>query len=81
PDLVPGTYYIEMDPGVANRKGSRLADDVASSDVVVLSTVWDDWDEPNDSGEPGSDEPNRVLRERFCEVGSYEDLFQLFERC
>jgi len=81
PDLVPGTYYIEMDPGVANRKGSRLADDVASSDVVVLSTVWDDWDEPNDSRIVGSDEPNQVLREQFCLVDEYgEGLYRLYRK-
>jgi hypothetical protein len=81
PDLVPGTYYIEMDPGVANREGSRLADDVASSDVVVLSTVWDDWDEPNDSRIVGSEEPNQVLREQFCLVDEYGDgLYRLYRK-
>ena len=62
PELRPGTYYIEMDPGVANREGSRLADDVASSDVLVLDLIWDVWDEPNDSRKVGSDRPNQVLR-------------------
>ena len=81
PQLEVGTYYVEMDPGVANREGSKLADDVAAADVIVLSSVWDDWDEPNDSRKAGSDEPNRILRERFCEVDTYEGLFQLFERC
>jgi hypothetical protein len=81
PDLQPSTYYIEMDPGVANREGSRLADDVASSDVVVLSTVWDDWDEPNDSRHIGSDAPNRVLADRFCLVDEYGDgLYRLYRK-
>jgi hypothetical protein len=80
PELRPGTYFIEMDPGVANRTGSRLADDVARSDVVVLSSVWDDWDEPNDSRKFGSDEPNRVLERQFCRVGEYGGLFQLYTR-
>ena len=30
PGLRPSTYYIEMDPGVANRKGSKLAGDIAA---------------------------------------------------
>jgi hypothetical protein len=82
PDLEPSTYYIEMDPGMANRKGSGLADDVASADVAVLSAVWNPWDEPNDSRVVGSDAPNRVLREHFCQVGSYEDgLYRLLRRC
>src|SRR4029079_4101119 len=31
PQTDPGTRYIEMDPGVANREDSGLADDLASS--------------------------------------------------
>ena len=37
PEYAPGTYYIEMDPGVANAKGSRLPKDLAHSQLVVLS--------------------------------------------
>lgn len=82
PDLVPGTYYIEMDPGMANAEGSGLADDVASSDWLVLSHVWDAWDEPNDSREVMSDEANQVVRDRFCEVRTYpEGSFVLYQRC
>jgi hypothetical protein len=80
PELRPGTYYIEMDPGVANREGSRLADDVASSDVVVLSSVWSLWFEPNDSLKFGSPRPNQVLRERFHLFRDYEGLYQLWLR-
>lgn len=82
PDLVPSTYYIEMDPGMANAEGSGLADDVASSDWLILSHVWDAWDEPNDSRELMSDDANRVVREQFCEVRTYpEGSFVLYERC
>lgn len=82
PDLVPGTYYIEMDPGMANAEGSGLADDVATSDWLVLSHVWDAWDEPNDSRELMSDEANQVVRDRFCEVRRYpEGSFVLYQRC
>jgi hypothetical protein len=81
PDLTVGTYYVEMDPGVANEPGSGLADDIADADVVILSSVWDDWDEPNDSRVVGSDEPNQVLRRRFCLEETYEELFELYRRC
>lgn len=82
PDLVPGTYFIEMDPGMANAEGSGLADDVASSDWLVLSHVWDAWDEPNDSREFMSDEANQVVRDQFCEVRTYpEGSFVLYQRC
>ncbi|MBV8952143.1 MAG: hypothetical protein JOZ99_14790, partial [Actinobacteria bacterium] len=76
PEYPPGTYYIEMDPGVANRKGSKLAHDVATSDIVILSSVWNDWSEPNDSRKIGSDVPNQVLHRDFVEVGTYgKDLY------
>jgi hypothetical protein len=81
PELRPGTYYIEMDPGVANREGSRLADDVASSDVLVLDTIWDVWDEPNDSRKVGSDRPNQVLHRLFKQrPGDYGGLYELWVR-
>ncbi|MGQ0831518.1 MAG: ArnT family glycosyltransferase [Microthrixaceae bacterium] len=89
PDLVPGTRYIEMDPGVANAPGSGLADEVARADVVILSTIRDDWNEPNDSLLFGSPEPGRVLARDFCLVGSFgvdpfdpeRGLYELYTRC
>jgi hypothetical protein len=89
PDLVPGTRYIEMDPGVANGPDSELADEIAAADVVILSTIRDDWHEPNDSLLFGSDEPAQVLARDFCLVGSfgispfYDDrgLYELYTRC
>jgi hypothetical protein len=81
PDRPPATRYIEMDPGVANAPDSGLADEVAAADIVVLSRVWDAWDEPNDSRVAGSDEPNRVLARDFCEAGDYGGLYVLYLRC
>jgi hypothetical protein len=78
---VPGTYYIEMDPGMANAKGSGLAREVRNSDVVVLSTVWDDWNEPNDSRTFGPDAPNEVLRKKFCMLGDFGGYFRVYQRC
>jgi hypothetical protein len=80
PELRPATYYIEMDPGIANKPGSRLAGDVAGSDVVVLSRVWDIWDEPNGSRKFGSDRPNQVLRQRFTRYRDYQGLYELWVR-
>ena len=79
--LVPATYYIEMDPGVANAKDSGLAGEVHRSDYVILSTVWDGWDEPNDSRKFGPDKPNQVLRKEFCQVGDFGGLYRLYQRC
>ncbi len=89
PDLEPGTRYIEMDPGVANAEDSELADEIAAADVVILSTIRDDWNEPHDSLLFGPDEPARVLARDFCLRGSfgdspfYEDrgLYELYLRC
>ena len=68
---------------VANRKGSRLADDLRSADVAILSSVWNDWDEPNDARSVVPTKPNRVLRNQFCLVGKYgeDDLYELYRRC
>jgi hypothetical protein len=71
PQLEPSTYYIEMDPGVANAEDSGLAEEVRSSDILILSTAWSYWDEPNDSRKLGSDKPNQVVRDEFCLYRKY----------
>lgn len=87
PDLVPATRYIEMDPGVANAVDSGLADELRSADVVILSSIRDDWNEPNDSQIDGPDEPNQVLAEEFCLEGSFgqgqggRGLYEVYLRC
>jgi hypothetical protein len=91
PQLTPGTHYIEMDPGVANADDSGLADEMRHADVLILSTVYDDWDEPNTSQDFGSDEPNKVVDEDFCLVdaygsnngfdGSVRPIYELYVRC
>ena len=82
PEYSPGTYFIEMDPGVANVEGSRLPGDLAGSDIAILSSVWNDWDEPNDSRKLGSNDANEVLSRDFCQVGSYGDgLYELWVKC
>jgi len=78
--LRPASYYMEMNPGTANREGSGLADDLRRADWLILSTAWDDWDEPNDSWKYGPDEPNQVVRDDFC-VRFEDEPFRLYERC
>jgi hypothetical protein len=79
PEYPPGTYYIEMDPGVANDEDSRLAADLRSSDLAILSAAWNDWDEPNDSRKFGSARPNRVLRDHFCVVFESSQIYRTGE--
>lgn len=87
PELKPATYYIEVDP-FDSKPGSRLASDVASADWLILSNVWSNWDEPNDSRKIGSNRPNEVVQREFCEVGAFghlgttnQPLFELYRRC
>jgi hypothetical protein len=81
PELEPATYYIEMDPGLADAEGSSLAADVASADWVILTGFWNGWREPNTSMEYGSDAPNQVLATQFCEAATFEDdLIVLYRR-
>jgi hypothetical protein len=81
PQLDVATYYIEMDPGVANAPDSGLANDVRSADILILSSAWEDWDEPNDSRKLGSDRPNQVVRDEFCLVDRFGAHYWLYERC
>ena len=81
-DLIPATYFIEMDPGLANADGSRLAEDVASADWLILTRFWSGWIEPNDSVVFGSDIPNQIVEQQFCLRSSFQlDLVRLYERC
>jgi hypothetical protein len=82
PELEPATYFIEMDPGLADDEGSSLADDVASADWLILTNFWTGWYEPNASSNFGSDAPNQVVADQFCLVGNYEDaLVLLYRKC
>jgi hypothetical protein len=80
PKLKPATYYIEMDP-MDTEPHSRLASDLKSADIVILSKIWDDWSEPNDSRKEGSDEAQQELARDFCPAGNYLDLYQLYRKC
>jgi hypothetical protein len=80
PDLVPGTRYIEMDPGIANTEDSGLADELRENDWLILSRSSDLWNEPNESVRSGSQEPNQVVRDQYCMVEDAGD-FQLLHRC
>ena len=72
PELRPATYYIEMDPGMANRPDSGLASEVATADWLILSDIWDDWSEPNDSPQVRLRRGRtRRSAKHFCLVGAY----------
>ena len=87
PELEPATQYIEMDPGIANAADSGMADELRRADIAILSSIRDDWDEPNDSRVFGPNEPNEVIEDEFCLVESYgrglfgRGLYELYRRC
>jgi hypothetical protein len=81
PQLVPATYYEEMEPLTDNLPPSHLAADVAGADVLVLTTKWDAWSEPNQSTTVyGSDLPNQVVSRLFC-LRARAGTFSVFTRC
>jgi hypothetical protein len=47
---------------------------------LILSDVWSDWDEPNDSRSSRSQAANDVVASSFCEVTA-NDRFRLLQRC
>ena len=71
PQLRPATYFLEMNPRSANRPNSRLGQDIASADWLVLTHRFDGWNEPNKSTELGSDQPMRVVKDQFELCGQY----------
>lgn len=80
PDLVPGTRFIEMDPGIADADGSPLAEELRRNDWLILSDAWDGWNEPNASSQSRSREPNRIVASDYCEVVS-TSTYTLLRRC
>jgi hypothetical protein len=82
PELEPATYYIEMDPGLADAVGSGLAEDIETADFLVLTNIWTGWNEPNASDLHLSQEHNQAVADHFCLVDRYQDnLVLLYERC
>jgi hypothetical protein len=74
PWLTPATYFMEFNPLSANRTGSRLADDLATADWVILNRFWDHPNEPNMSNIEGSNAPNEIRKSQFklvLESGPY----------
>ena len=45
--------------------------DLARSQLVILSGVWNDWSEPNDSRKFGSAKSTKVLHRDFCAPDSF----------
>jgi hypothetical protein len=80
PQLRPASFYLELNPGSANRVGSSLAEDLKQADLLLLTTRYDSWNEPNDSRKPGSPAPSAVVAARFCVVAR-SGTYTVLRRC
>ena len=74
PQLVPATYFLEMNPFSANRHRSRLPRDVSSADWLLLDHSYDDWTEPNRSMEVHDTGANEVVITDFEKLGQVGPL-------
>ena len=79
-DYEPGSYHLQMNPGLANRVGGRLAGDVAASDWLILTSRFDEWYEPNDSVTDGDLRADAVVESSFCPMEKV-GLRTLYGRC
>ncbi len=68
PDLVPGSYYLEMNPGVPNRVGSSLEDDLRNDRFLVLNSQWNTLSSQGKPPPFGPNGPNRVVSGLFRPV-------------
>jgi hypothetical protein len=81
PRYEPGTRFIEFEPGITNRRGTVLTNEMRHADVFIASDRWLGWDEPNASMKPGDPGPRRVLRQDFCLKDDFGFGYKLFLRC
>lgn len=79
PQLIPATYFLELNPLSANRPESRLSTDVLSADWLILDHRLDDWNEPNESSRFGPDAPNQVVQSNF-ELSTRHGPYDVYRR-
>jgi hypothetical protein len=79
PDFTPASYFLEMNPLSANGAHSRLADDLTTADWIILSSMWDNWIEPNASSQLGPDTPLRIVATQFRLI-AHDGSYSLFQR-
>ena len=71
PHLVPGTTYLEMDPGVSNARRSALARQLEGDAFLVLSPRYDMPSSPASAAPLGPAAPNHVVTTDFHRVGTW----------
>lgn len=71
PHLRPATFYLEMNPGIDIDASSRLVGELQKSDLLILTSRWDPWYEPNDSRTYGPAIANEIVRREFRVIGHW----------
>lgn len=71
PALRPGSFYLEMDPGVANAAGSGLAAQIGGDRFVILCGEYGDITDPDPATRLGPESPQTVVHDEFVEVGAW----------
>lgn len=79
PQLEPASYFIEMNPLSANRLNSRLANDIATADWIILDSELSAFHEANASEQLGPNAPLIVIQDHFIQVAQL-DQFSIFRR-
>jgi len=78
PELTPATYFLEMNPGTADRPGSRLKSDVSTADVIVVTTRYDDWGSPTPQDQDSVE--GSIDLNGLCTSGTFGP-WRLYVRC
>jgi hypothetical protein len=79
PQLTPGSFYLEMNPGEANGKNSQLAANLRKDDFLILTNRYDNLPDPDPSTRIGPNTPNIVVRTEFQQIAQ-EGPWSLYDR-
>ena len=74
PRFTPGSFYLEMDPGVSDAPGSGLAGQIAADDVLILDSAYNSASVAEPYIAYGSNAPNLVVEHDFRRVGEWGPL-------
>ena len=81
PDRIPNAYYLELAPGVSERKGSRLIGDVRRARYLALTRVDPARERALYPYLPkGSEAVDRYLDRHFCQSASAGEV-DIYKRC
>ena len=81
PELVPASFYTELNPGTANAEDTELPDELDDADVLLLTDRW--RADTAAAAEAGSTAAREIVDGRFCPLarsGSYEVLSRCDDR-